>query len=116
MSMVSKALRLGAALLAVTLAGAQERPNTLTPKEASAGWILLFDGKSLTGWEPHTTFTAPAMGDWSVEDGAISCRGTTAGWLGTDATFSDFTLKLQFRGSEKTNSGVFLRSESGTTT
>ena len=111
MSMVSKAHRLGAALLAVSLAGAQEKPNTLTPKESSAGWILLFDGKSLTGWEPHTTFAAPATGDWSVEDSAISCPGTTAGWLGTDATFSDFILKLQFRGTEKTNSGVFLRSE-----
>ena len=79
MSMVSKALRLSAALLALTLAGAQENPNTLTPKEASAGWILLFDGKSLSGWEPHTTFAAPETGDWSVEDGAISCPGTTAG-------------------------------------
>src|SRR5690242_21964973 len=111
MSMVSKALRLGAALLAVTLAGAQERPNTLTPKEASAGWILLFDGKSLTGWEPHPTFAALATGDCSVEDGAISCPGTTADWRATAATFPDFVFTLHFSGSEKTNSGVFLRSE-----
>ena len=32
------------------------------------------------------------------------------GWS-TDASFSDYILKLEFRGSEKVNSGVFLRSQ-----
>jgi len=101
----------GIAVLITGLLAAQDGPNTLTRSETAQGWKLLFDGKSLTGWEPHTTFAAPATGDWSVKDEAIACPGTTAGWLATDATFSDFTLKLQFRGAEKVNSGVFLRSE-----
>ncbi|HWD98424.1 MAG TPA: DUF1080 domain-containing protein, partial [Bryobacteraceae bacterium] len=33
------------------------------------------------------------------------------GWLATDETFTDFHLKLQFKGGEKVNSGVFLRSQ-----
>jgi hypothetical protein len=106
-----KRIGIGVILLAAGLVGAQDHPNTLTSKETADGWKLLFDGKSLNGWEPHTTSAAPATGDWSVEDEAISCPGTTAGWLATDDTFSNFTLKLQFRGAEKVNSGVFLRSE-----
>ncbi len=86
------------------LASAQDRPNRLTAVEASEGWILLFDGKSLDGWEPH------AGGDFKVEDGAISCPGTTAGWISTSRSFSDYALKLEFRGAAKVNSGVFLRS------
>ncbi len=77
------------------LASAQDRPNRLTAVEASEGWILLFDGKSLDGWEPH------AGGDFKVEDGAISCPGTTAGWISTSRSFSDYALKLEFRGAAK---------------
>jgi hypothetical protein len=106
-----KSLRIAIALSATALLSGQSRLNTLTPAETAQGWKLLFDGKSLAGWEPHTTSAAPATGDWRVENEAISCPGTTAGWLATDETFSDFTLKLQFRGAERVNSGVFLRSE-----
>ncbi len=109
--MRTKAIQLVLALWAAGLVGAQDKPNMLTPKESAEGWTLLFDGKSLEGWESHPTFAAPATGEWSVEDGTITCPGTTAGWLATDATFSDFNLRLQFRGTEKVNSGVFLRSE-----
>jgi Domain of Unknown Function (DUF1080) len=92
------------------LAGAQNRPNTLSHKEAAQGWKLLFDGKGLDGWEPRSTSAAPATGDWTVADGAILCPGTSAGWLSSNDSYSNFELKLQFRGSEKVNSGVFLRS------
>ncbi len=88
-----------------SLAGKAVLPNTLTKGEAKAGWKLLFDGKSLQGWDVHVG------GDWVVQDGAIVCPGTTAGWLGTADMFNDYDLKLQFRGGEKVNSGVFLRSQ-----
>ena len=39
-------------LLAATCpANAQQKPNTLTPKEIADGWILLFDGESTYGWK-----------------------------------------------------------------
>jgi hypothetical protein len=104
-------LGMGLVSMVAATAGAQDRPNALTPSEASQGWKLLFDGKTLDGWQPYTTFSAPATGDWTVADGAIVCPGTSAGWLAGNETFTNFHLKLQFRASEKTNSGVFLRSE-----
>jgi hypothetical protein len=91
--------------LAAALAIAQAPANQLTLQESADGWKLLFDGKSLNGWEPHVG------GDWQVGDGALVCPGTSAGWLGTSEPFSNYVLKLEFRGAEKVNSGVFLRSQ-----
>lgn len=96
-------------ILAAATAFAQQ-PNTLTQAESAAGWRLLFDGKSLNGWDARSTFDPASTGNWSVRNGAISCPGTVPGWLSTAAGFTDFTLKLEFRGTEKVNSGVFLRS------
>jgi hypothetical protein len=78
---------------------------------AQDGWQTLFDGKTLNGWEARPTSAATSNGDWSVSDGAILCPGTTPGWLSSTASYGDFHLTLQFRGSEKVNSGVFLRSQ-----
>jgi hypothetical protein len=100
---------LAAALARVALA--QDQPNTLTANEQAAGWKLLFDGRSLSGWQPLPTFGAPATGDWTVQDGSLVCPGTSAGWIATDQSYSDFELKLQFRGGQNVNSGVFLRSQ-----
>lgn len=93
-----------------TIACAQDRPNTLTTSESAHGWKLLFDGKDLDGWQALSTSAPAATGDWSVADGAILCPGTSAGWLASNDSYGSFELKLQFRGSEKVNSGVFLRS------
>jgi hypothetical protein len=97
-------------ILAGGVAAAQATPNTLTAKEAAHGWKLLFDGKDLDGWQPYSTFKPPATGDWSVADGAILCPGSTPGWLAGNDSYTNFELELQFRGSEKVNSGVFIRS------
>ncbi len=83
-----------------------KQANQLTKQEATAGWKLLFDGKTMNGWEPHG-----AGSDWIVKDGALVCQGETPSWLGTVDSFSDYTLKVQFRGASSVNSGIFLRSE-----
>lgn len=38
---------------ALVVGSLQNEPsdNALSPKEKEAGWILLFDGKSLSGWQ-----------------------------------------------------------------
>jgi hypothetical protein len=85
--------------------------NTLTSKEVQAGWKLLFDGKTLQGWEGRATSTPGTKGDWSVQNGALLCGGTVPSWISTNDSFSDYRLTLEFRGPEKVNSGVFLRSQ-----
>jgi 3-keto-disaccharide hydrolase len=95
------------ALLAVMGTGfaMAQAPNSLTSQETQQGWILLFDGKTLNGWENHGD-----VNPWKVVDGAISTDGTPNSWLGTTKEFGDYVLRIEFRAAANTNSGIFLRS------
>lgn len=84
-------------------AGDAQPPNTITPEELAEGWILLFDGETLFGWQPNNE------ANWRVNDGAIAVSQGDQGLLATTSEFADYQLKLQFRADKKTNSGVFLR-------
>jgi hypothetical protein len=100
-------IRLMSVLLPVVAAGlVHGQGSAAAALDAASEWKSLFDGKSLNGWEAHGDAE-----DWRVENGALVCGGTVAGWLGTTDTFSDFVLRLEFRGAARVNSGVFLRSE-----
>ena len=77
--------------------------NSLTPAEAAAGWKLLFDGQTLSGWKPSGT------ADWKVTDGAITFS-TGRGTVTTEQQFSNFELRLEFWAEKNANSGVFVRS------
>ena len=103
--------RLACGLVFAAMCWAQGAPNRLSSKEAADGWILLFDGKTLNGWQGRATSVRDTTGDWTVENGAIVGGGTVPSWLSSDAAFSNYELKLEFRGGEKVNSGVFLRSQ-----
>jgi hypothetical protein len=94
--------RLVAVRLEASQAGAGGH-NSLTPAETAAGWILLFDGRALTGWEP----TGKAM--WTVEEGVIRSKGDVPGYLRTTRTFQNFELKAEFWADETMNSAIFVR-------
>jgi hypothetical protein len=67
----------------------------------------LFNGKDLTGWVTYGTEK------WYVEDGLlISESGPDAGYgyLGTEESFDDFEINLEFKQEANGNSGVFIRS------
>lgn len=68
------------------------------------GWIALFDGHSLFGWESNN----PEV-NWSVRDGVISADAGPKGLLNTTSPFSDYELVCEFRMEEEGNSGIFLR-------
>jgi hypothetical protein len=84
-------------------APATAEPNKLTPAELADGWILLFDGESLYGWEP-----AP-QANWKAADGMISVSEGEKGLLCTTSEFSDYVFKCDFKAPAATNSGIFLR-------
>jgi len=78
--------------------------NPLTPEQIADGWISLFDGHTLYGWEPNS-----ADVNWSVQDGAITADSGPAGLLNTRVPFGDYELACEFRMEAGGNSGVFLR-------
>jgi hypothetical protein len=71
--------------------------------ELSVGWIRLFDGQSMTGWQNAGT------ANWKVEDGTLIANSGETSLLCTSVRFSDFELMLEYKGTTTTNSGVFLR-------
>ncbi|MBM4001804.1 MAG: DUF1080 domain-containing protein [Planctomycetes bacterium] len=78
------------------------RVVTPADEELNDGWIALFDGQTLFGWEPGS------VANWSVQDGVISVNEGEPGLLCTTSEFADYRLRLDFKFESGTNSGVFL--------
>jgi len=94
------------ALASAHAAAAQASLNTLTPAERDAGWRLLFDGKTTTGWRGWKMDTLPS--GWEVVDGALT-RVRPAADIITTEKFKDFELSLEWNIAPKGNSGIFYR-------
>ncbi len=95
-------------LLCHSLLAAADAPNTLTPQEKKDGYILLFNGRDLAGWDGD-----PAL--WSAKGGILI--GSTDGhpiqhntFLISKEKYSDFVLQadIQLRNH---NSGIQFRSQ-----
>jgi hypothetical protein len=105
------------ALLASTSFGQENAvANQLTKAEQKAGWRLLFDGQSFTGWRGFHNDKAPA--GWMIEDGCISRiagkvpTGQQDGDLITVDQFENFEFTLEWKISKGGNSGIkYLVSE-----
>ena len=80
--------------------------NTLSAAEKKAGWKLLFDGKTLTGWRGFRTETPPA--GWKVIDGLL-VRDSGGGDLMTAEQYGDFELMLDWKVPHGGNSGIIYR-------
>jgi hypothetical protein len=88
---------------------ADPAPNTLTAEEKAAGWKLLFDGTTTTGWRNYNK-TAIAPG-WKVENGEL-VRGTEqAGDIVTADKYGAFELSLEYNISKGGNSGLMYHVE-----
>ncbi|MFN0055899.1 MAG: DUF1080 domain-containing protein [Planctomycetales bacterium] len=101
----------GVALLAATagalwLSAADSAPdNQLTPAEKQAGWILLFDGKTHTGWK--TSSEKPSQRP--VEESCINPHKCGGYMMIHGKVWDNFRLALDFKISPQCNSGIFLR-------
>jgi hypothetical protein len=121
----------GAFLLLASLASSQQQPGQPAGPGAPAqpgaglggfarggqpfdyndneGWISLFDGETLSGWDGDTRF-------WSVKNGAIYVEPTCEKPTGTiylvwqGGELSDFMLKFESKGTGNVNGGVQYRS------
>jgi len=100
--------------------GQKEKPskaNTLSRAEQKAGWKLLFDGKTFTGWRGLGRDNIP-KGLWVVEDGQIrKIRNSDVkqlpdgspvenGDLMTTGTFENFELSFEWKIEKGGNSGL----------
>jgi len=83
------------------VAGAADKGQT------EAGFVSLFDGKTLNGWTPNEKPEA-----FVVEDGCIHCRNGFAHLFYTgpvnNHNFTNFELRAEFKMSPGANSGIFF--------
>lgn len=89
---------------------AADEPAASHPAADAPGFVALFNGRDLTGWQ--------TAGNWVVEaDGSIALhpRDGEKGWQRYDAylstlrKYANFVLDLEFKFEPTGNSGVFLR-------
>ena len=94
--------------LALALTALGFSAGSLVSKAVSqeAGWITLFDGKSLDGWDQV------GKSNWRVEDGAIvvdKMAGKEAGYLVSKKPYKNFIVRVEFWPSDDANSGIYFR-------
>ena len=79
------------------------------PVFAQDGWIALFNGTTLDGWQEHS-----GQARYSVDNGILtgeSVAGSGNSFLCTTQTFENFELELEYKCDARLNSGVQIRSE-----
>ena len=82
--------------------------NYIAPKAIGqeTGWVTLFDGKSLDGWDQV------GESNWRVEDGAVvvdKMAGKEAGYLVSKNSYKNFVIRVEFWPSDDANSGIYFR-------
>lgn len=89
-------LRSSAFLLLGSLAALAQEP----------GFVSLFDGKSLKGWQT----VRPRGSGYVVQDGVIVCPEDGGGNLFTDKEYANFVLRFEFKMAPGGNNGLGIRS------
>ena len=104
-------------LIALVLASSisvAQKVNKLSAKEKKDGWVLLFNGKDFDGWRQCNAKAMPS--NWTVEDNAMKVvpgkgkkegQGAGGDILFGNKKFRNFELSVDWKASEKANSGIF---------
>lgn len=77
-------------------------PTALSAEEATEGFVPLFDGKTVDGWQGATRGYVP-------KDGILVCEKEGGGKMFTVKEYADFILRLDFKLSPGGNNGVAIR-------
>jgi len=85
--------------------GAPAPDNVLTELERKEGWVLLFDGATTKGWM-NSDATAPRT---PVINDALNPHKAGHYMLVHTQQWADFLLALDFKITNKCNSGIFVR-------
>ena len=70
-----------------------------------AGWITIFDGKSLNGWKINE-----ANDSWKLQDGALVANGPRSHcfFVGDEKPFVNFEFKAEVMTKPGSNGGIFF--------
>lgn len=118
-AVLALAILLSACHSSKSASGSDQAPvNTLTKAEKKDGWKLMYDGKTKNGWHVYLNRTDGSA--WKSENGTlmfdptVKVNGQPAGNgdLVSDAEYENFHFSVEWKISEKGNSGIiFLTNE-----
>jgi len=91
-----------AALAALACAGSPAAPSAADGQAAEPGFVSLFDGKTLDGWQG-------AVDGYEVRDGAIQCKAGSGGNLFTKKIYRNFVVRLDIQLPPAGNNGLAIR-------
>ena len=99
---------------AAPAAPAEQAPNTLSDKEKSEGWQLLFDGSTKKGWHIYNNKSDGSA--WGVEDGTLHLnpqklkdyQTVGGGDIVTDSAYENFDFKIEWKIIDSGNSGLLF--------
>lgn len=98
------------ALAALFFAASSLSQDGLSKWEAQSGYVSLFNGQNLDGWKGWKRDTIP--GAWRAVEGEMRVvPGDDDGDLCTVRQFGDFDLRVEFKNSKNTNSGIIYRAQ-----
>ena len=87
--------------------------NTISKKEKSEGWELLFDGKTMDNWK---TFNGGEVTGWKIIEGEMHNSGVGSdhgGDIVTKKQYENFELSLEWKIAPESNSGIFFHVQEG---
>jgi Domain of Unknown Function (DUF1080) len=91
--------------LAPALAGGDDKPAS------EAGWVSLFDGKTLEGWTPMPT--SKQVSHWEVKDGVLEGSGGPSMLYSPRGDYKNFKYRAEVKIADKANSGMYFRTKKG---
>ncbi len=71
----------------------------ISPKGTQEGFVSLFDGKTLDGWQGDVKH-------YAVENGVLVCRGAK---ISTEKQYANFILRFEFKLPPGGNNGIGIR-------
>ena len=76
--------------------------TTLSAEEAQHGFVSIFDGKTLNGWQGATD-------GYEAAGGLLVCKKTCGGRLFTVKEYGDFVFRFEFKLEPGGNNGISIR-------
>jgi serine/threonine protein kinase len=71
-----------------------------------ADWVELFNGHDMSGWR---TPQPNQLSSWMVEDGSLTCKGTTAHLFTRRGDYKDFRLRVEAKVGKNCTGGQGIR-------
>ncbi len=101
---------LGAGLVGVLLMAATMAVPARTAETpvAEDGWVSLFDGKTMDGWE--VVPFPDRKTHWEVKDGLLLGSGEASMLVCTKGPYKNFKFRAELKINDKGNSGMYFRS------